>query len=397
MGAKGSKGAKFDKKLLTAESIDISGKMVSEFPKGIEKCLCNFLNAADNDFTSIPDEIFTLQNLEILTLSHNRITMIPNSIKAASNLRELYMDRNNLFFDGIGEDIRECTNLQRLDIAGNKLESIPKEIGELQSLEYLNLSDNNLKTLPPEIGMLDRLQTLLLNKNTVRKLPSEIGNLRNLYELDLSNNQMDLLPEELGNLLSLKILRIGFNKLSGSIDVLTNFKFLVELDCQSNQGIEELPPLDTLQNLTKLVVKNLPIVEIPGLASLRMLCELNIRDNCKMNGIPDEVFEIVSLQRLDFVGCNMTCLPEAVTNLTNLNTLELGHNSLGNDSFPEGISTLTNITKFSCNTNQIANYPKCLCDLTSLVELDCSNNLMVELPEEFCELTKLDNCRKSIE
>ena len=202
---------------------------------------------------------------------------------------------------------------------------------------------------------------------------------------------MDLLPEELGNLLSLKILRIGFNKLSGNIDVLTNFKFLVELDCQSNQGITELPPLDTLQNLTKLVVRNLPVVEIPGLASLRMLCELNVRDNSKMNGIPDEVFEIVSLQRLDFVGCNMTCLPEAVTNLTNLNTLELGHNSLGNDSFPEGISTLTNITKFGCNTNQISNYPKCLCDLTSIVELDVSNNLMVELPDEFCELTNVQN------
>ncbi|MGE8792255.1 leucine-rich repeat domain-containing protein, partial [Leptospira kirschneri] len=59
----------------------------------------------------------------------------------------------------------QLQNLQKLDLKGNRLTTVPKEIGQLQNLQKLDLKGNRLTTLSDEIGQLKNLQKLYLIDN----------------------------------------------------------------------------------------------------------------------------------------------------------------------------------------------------------------------------------------
>jgi Leucine-rich repeat (LRR) protein len=86
------------------------------------------------------------------------------------------------------------------------LTSIPPKIGQLNNLRELYLNDNNLTSIsgifnscgsegyPPEIGQLKNLRIFVLCNNKLTSLPSEIGQLTNLYELCLDDNKSIQIP-----------------------------------------------------------------------------------------------------------------------------------------------------------------------------------------------------------
>ena len=100
-----------------------------------------------------------------------------------------------------------------LNLASNRLTSLPPEIGHLSRLQLLDLGFNRLTSLPPEIGHLSRLQSLDLANNQLTSLPPEIGYLSNLQSLVLSNNQISVLPPEISLLSSLQLLGLKRNQL----------------------------------------------------------------------------------------------------------------------------------------------------------------------------------------
>ena len=110
-------------------------------------------------------------------------------------------------------EIGQLSQLQKLHLDHNQLETLPAEIGQLSQLQELNLSNNELQTLPAEIGQLSQLHHLYLGDNRLQTLPAEIGQLSQLQELNLSNNKLEIVPDELGQLLGqlscLKWLSLG--------------------------------------------------------------------------------------------------------------------------------------------------------------------------------------------
>merc|ERR1711991_399372 len=54
-----------------------------------------------------------------------------------------------------GDELAKCELVQRINVSGNKLKTLPPEIGNLAALQRLNLFANQLEVLPQEIRKLD--------------------------------------------------------------------------------------------------------------------------------------------------------------------------------------------------------------------------------------------------
>jgi len=98
----------------------------------------------------------------------------------------------NLFNAGLTQipmsDIKKFTLLQTLNLAGNKLTTIPPEFFSLTNLRSIYLGNNELTEIPSGIGKLENLEFISLFVNKLTTLPPEIANLKKLTFLGLTGN-----------------------------------------------------------------------------------------------------------------------------------------------------------------------------------------------------------------
>jgi len=85
-------------------------------------------------------------------------------------------------------EIGSLKNLQVLNLSENKLKTLPPEIGSLTKLQSLTLYNNKVQTLPNEVRNLRSLELLYLGKNRITFMPLWMGGLGRLKRLDLSLN-----------------------------------------------------------------------------------------------------------------------------------------------------------------------------------------------------------------
>lgn len=112
----------------------------------------------------------------------------------------------------IPPQIRLMKNLEKLNLWGNRINSLPDELAELSKLKNVNLFDNLLDKFPSVLCKLQSLEVLNLMDNNLKKLPSEIGNLKNIQILDLRYNRLSRLPKELSELKKLERLSLDNNR-----------------------------------------------------------------------------------------------------------------------------------------------------------------------------------------
>ncbi|MBT4594505.1 hypothetical protein HOD08_01345, partial [bacterium] len=153
---------------------------VRDIAKKLNKLKCHGLG-----ITKIPDEIFLLTNLTLLSFSKNELSSISPKISNLKNLQTLYLN-------------------------DNYLTELPSEFCELTCLTAINLINNRLTYLPDNIGNLVRLTKLSLRQNELKGLPVGIGKLVHLEDLGLWSNLLETLPEELAGI-DFKYLNFGYN------------------------------------------------------------------------------------------------------------------------------------------------------------------------------------------
>jgi internalin A len=102
-----------------------------------EKEATNWLDLNDLGLSSLPDELWSLTNLEILLISHNHLKKLPSDIKLLTYLKELDL-HDNLLTD-LPPDIESLSFLKSLDICANNFSKIPSRITKLLNLEELSL------------------------------------------------------------------------------------------------------------------------------------------------------------------------------------------------------------------------------------------------------------------
>jgi len=87
------------------------------------------------------------------------------------------------------EALKNPLEVKKLDIAMQKLTSIPPEIGKLENLECLDLSFNKISNLPEEIKNLKKLKYLnLCGTRYLSGVPEILKSLQSLECLDISDH-----------------------------------------------------------------------------------------------------------------------------------------------------------------------------------------------------------------
>jgi len=117
------------------------------------------LDLSKNKLTTIPVEIYTFKNLNVLNLSQNKLSALPDN-----------------FF---------LPNLEVLNLEKNDLDTFSSSICKNTSLKYLYLGKNDIEVVPECIGNLTQLIVFDIWFNPIRELPLTLTNLKNLRSMDL--------------------------------------------------------------------------------------------------------------------------------------------------------------------------------------------------------------------
>ena len=136
------------------------------------------LNLSGNQLQSIPPELFQIESLTALDLSHNKLCGLPSSL-----------DFQNPLYT--------CRRLTRLQISSNSLQTLPEDLffafGD--SLEELHANDNQIDTLPPGLWICPNLHTLALAQNKLKQL-HYFSNKQYFYDEEFSRLLIDSIKFE---------------------------------------------------------------------------------------------------------------------------------------------------------------------------------------------------------
>ncbi|XP_061370098.1 receptor-like protein kinase 7 [Gastrolobium bilobum] len=329
-----------------------------------------------------------------------------DSICELQSLEKISVESN--FLNGsISEDLKNCTNLQYLDLGGNLFTGGVPELSTLNKLKYLNLNasgisgvfpwkslenlasltflslgDNLLEraSFPLEVLKLEKLYWLYLtNCSITGNIPLGIGNLTQLQNLELSDNQLSgEIPADIGKLKSLKQLELYDNYLSGKIPLgFGNLTNLVKFDASNNQLEGDLSELRSLANLASLqVFENQFSGAIPEkLGDLESLVELSLYDNKLTGPLPQKLGSWVGMQFIDVSDNSLSgpippdmCMNNQITELALLNNSFSG-------SIPETYANCTSLVRFRLSRNSLSGVvPSGIWGLPNLQLIDLSMN-----------------------
>lgn len=240
---------------------------------------------------TIPPQISTLNSLQILTLSQNRLTgTLPVEIFASASASLLHLDLSyNMLSGTIPLQIGNLGKLVGLDLSYNKLTGpIPSSIGELLILQKLDLSSNRLTgTIPDSIHQLQSLVFLALSNNRLHgSFPKGLTNLHGLQYFLMDNNPMSVpLPQEFGQLKKLQELRLSNSGYTGTIpSAYSQLLNLSSLSLQNNRLSGPIP--EGFTNLSHIYHLNLSRNFLEGAVPFNSTFLTRLGRNLDMSGNP---------------------------------------------------------------------------------------------------------------
>uniref|UniRef100_A0AAR2JY91 Leucine-rich repeat-containing protein 40 n=1 Tax=Pygocentrus nattereri TaxID=42514 RepID=A0AAR2JY91_PYGNA len=243
-----------------------------------------------------------------------------------TDLTKLLLSSNKL--ETLSEDVRLLPALVVLDIHDNRIRTLPASLGELEHLQKLILSHNQLTELPLELWKLTNLRCLHLQQNLLEQLPEDLGQLCHLDDLDLSNNKLIAIPDSLSNLNNLVKLNLSFNSLKSLPAAISEMKNLRLLDCSRNH-LESVPPvLAQMASLEQLYLRHNKLRFLPELPSCKTLKELHCGNNQIEELDAAHLKHLSALSVLELRDNKVKTLPEEVTLLQGLERLDLTNNDI---------------------------------------------------------------------
>ncbi|KAK4716610.1 hypothetical protein R3W88_014948 [Solanum pinnatisectum] len=329
--------------------------------------------------------------------------VFPQVNRGLCSLEILDLSYCNLIDGGLPEDIGCLSSLKELYLEGNDFENLPKSIAQLGALRSLYLSNcTRLKELPGFTRM-PHLETLNLpNCINLEEVHHSVGFLKKLLRLELTDcerlkrfpalcidnleyldmrgcSNLENFPEIFGSMnLELKsgiryLYLIGLENLVALPSSICKLNGLVGLDVSWCSKLESLPEeIGDLENLEELdasyTLVSQPPPSIVGLKELKFLSfakqesqdgvyfvfppvnegfrSLEILDLSYCNFIygrlPEDIGCLSSLKELKLMGNNLEYLPQSISQLGSLQSLDLSNcNRLTQlPEFPEQLDTI---------------------------------------------------------
>ena len=249
-------------------------------------------------------------------------------------------------------------------------------------LAGLNLANNKLATLPTEIGLLRSLECLYLSNNQLTGLPDSITNLTELDSLDLSSNDFYEVPMQLLNLKEIRVLNLSDNPIEDLCGSISKISELFELYI-NGMGLKTLPQdLGCLRNLTELHADRNSFTSFPGaLYSLPKLEILSLNSN-SISEIPMNFSMIQSLRILRMSRNTIREFSTALTNLPCLEVIDLSENQI--DRLPNDFGRLySSLCALNLSENHLLELPSAMTEFENLITLLISGNSIKSLTLEF--------------
>lgn len=351
------------------ELLDLSENLLESLPSksicGLQKL--KMLNVSSNQFGSLADlgvpapggELpACMSQLDTLDMSNNDITSIDNkSVLSYPTLATINLANNHIRY--VADNVFS-SSAKIINLSNNQINHLPANLIQTAAVRELNLANNTLSAFPSSffVGQYD-LEKLSLAGNmlTTASLSTNLTiDLLNLIELDLCHNQVQTVPEQfLASMLNLQILKLCGNKLS-SVHFPELMPNLVNLDLSSNQ---------------------LRSIEPGYFSSLPLLTQLSLSDN-QINVLHPAAFNNnTDILILDLSRNQMYKIPDALSSLNKLQTLDLGWNQI---SSLHSLDNMEQLWRLQIPNNLIAEIPaEFFTKLVSLQVLDLSNNRLAKL------------------
>ena len=349
---------------------------------------------------TISPQIGNLSFLVSLDLTNNSFYgFLPLEICRLHRLRKLLLP-NNLLEGRIPPTIHYCQKLEMLDLSGNKLNgSIPKDWGMLPMLRKLDLSINHLiGTIPSSLSNISSLEVLALEFNSLTgPFPLVTSNLSFLRIIAISENHFSgTLPMDIcGHCPNLERLHTNHNEFSGKLtSQFNNCSELSVLSVSYNRFDGSIPKgLGSLENLELLFLAynnlngNIP----PTISNLSMLQQFGIAHNNIEGSIPSDLSHLQNLNLLNFQHNALTGIPQDIFNITSLQVLALVGNSLSGNLPLDTWISCPNIEFLLLDYNKISGpIPSYFSNCSRLIQIDFGKNLFSgPIPKSFGNLKYL--------
>ena len=155
------------------------------------------------------------------------------------------MSRNLNAAARLRTDIALCVKLITvINLANNRLDSVPVLLFQLPSLKRLNLSNNKIKALPA-VAISERpssyIEVAEVDPGDEQVTLSGNWNAPLLEELELQKNELTTLPPEVFMMPALVYLNAGFNKLTELPFAMWIAPSLKNLNLEGNEELAQLP------------------------------------------------------------------------------------------------------------------------------------------------------------
>jgi len=206
-----------------------------------------------------------------------------------------------------------------------------------EHITYINLSGKSIEKALPEVGDLPQLTILDLSKNKISGSIPDLSSLTSLTNLNLSDNQIEgSIPDTIEKLVNLKVLDVSNNKINGLSEKITSLPLLTDL-ILSNNAFEGAAPT---------FVKD-----------FKNLKTLDLSHNNFNGKIPDAVTLIPSLISLNLSynafenNPNEDNIPTNINKLTNLRFLDVSHNKLIGEIPTKELEKLKNMASINLESN----------------------------------------------
>ncbi|XP_031375823.1 TMV resistance protein N-like [Punica granatum] len=167
---------------------------------------------------------------------------------------------------------------------------------------------------------------------------------------------------------------------------------LAVLDLSNCKRLYRTPDLSRYSTLERLILKDCcSLCQLDcSIGKLKRLKHLNLNGCRSLRGLPGEIGSAEALEEIFLEGSHnsFTLLPESVSNLTSLTTIEVDNSHIC--QLPDSIGRLGKVTHLSLEQcHQMRRLPNTVGDIKSLLELDLSYTGITELPDSLGRLKKL--------